>query len=71
MSDHEDGKHIVEARDLAAWRAWLRENHSDSGPVWVTNSKKDGQVPAVSYADPRDEPIQSPISRFTRSGSST
>lgn len=57
MPDHKDGKPIVEAPDLAAWRAWLRDNHSDSGPVWVTNSKKDGDVPSVSYAQARDEAL--------------
>jgi uncharacterized protein YdeI (YjbR/CyaY-like superfamily) len=54
---HDDGKPIVEAADLGAWRKWLRENHAGSGPVWVTNSKKDGEVPAVSYADARDEAL--------------
>jgi uncharacterized protein YdeI (YjbR/CyaY-like superfamily) len=54
---HSDGRSIVEVVDLDAWRAWLGDNHETSGPVWVTNSKKDGAVASVSYADARDEAL--------------
>lgn len=54
---HRDGKEIVEAADLVGWRRWLRSNHADGEPVWVTNSKKDGEVPAVAYTDARDEAL--------------
>jgi uncharacterized protein YdeI (YjbR/CyaY-like superfamily) len=54
---HRDGKNIVEAADLGGWRGWLASNHSTADPVWVTNSKKDGDVPAVSYPDARDEAL--------------
>jgi uncharacterized protein YdeI (YjbR/CyaY-like superfamily) len=55
--EHRDGRRIVEAPDLEGWRRWLRENHRTSDPVWVTNSKKDGSLPAVSYLDARDEAL--------------
>jgi uncharacterized protein YdeI (YjbR/CyaY-like superfamily) len=54
---HSDGRQIVEAADLEAWRMWLRDHHAESGPVWVTNSKKGGEVPAVGYAEARDEAL--------------
>jgi uncharacterized protein YdeI (YjbR/CyaY-like superfamily) len=56
-SIHHDGRTIVEVSDLGAWRAWLKANHGDGGPVWVTNSKKGGEVAAVSYRDARDEAL--------------
>jgi uncharacterized protein YdeI (YjbR/CyaY-like superfamily) len=47
----------VEVADVVEWRAWLESNHDDAGPVWVTNSKKEGEVAAVSYAEARDEAL--------------
>lgn len=47
----------MEAADHDGWRDWLRQNYADGDPVWVTNSKKDGQVPAVAYPDARDEAL--------------
>lgn len=55
--NHRDGREIVEAPDLAAWRRWLRNNHAEADPVWVTNSKKQGEVAAVTYSDARDEAL--------------
>ena len=54
---HKDGREIVEVADLVEWRDWLQSNHESAGPVWVTNSKKDGQVAAVSYDDASDEAL--------------
>jgi uncharacterized protein YdeI (YjbR/CyaY-like superfamily) len=56
-TEHSDGRIIVEPADLDGWRKWLSDNHKTSGPVWVTNSKKDGKVASVSYADARDEAL--------------
>ena len=54
---HKDGREIVEVADLVEWRAWLESNHHSAGPVWVTNSKKEGLVAAVSYVEARDEAL--------------
>ncbi len=56
-ASHKDGRPIVEAADLGQWREWLSANHADAAPVWVTSSRKDGEVPAVSYTDARDEAL--------------
>ena len=53
----EDGRQIVEVADTGAWRRWLSGNHAESDPVWVAVSKKGGKVPAVAYADARDEAL--------------
>jgi uncharacterized protein YdeI (YjbR/CyaY-like superfamily) len=42
---------IVEARDRAAWRRWLRRNHDRGSGAWLAIAKKGGSVPAPGYED--------------------
>ena len=42
---------IVEARDRAAWRRWLRRHHDRGSGAWLAIAKKGGSVPAPGYED--------------------
>ena len=39
----------IEARDRAAWRAWLRRHHRTSPGVWLVYHKKHSATPSVRY----------------------
>ena len=45
MNEHE----TVELDDRAAWRRWLRENHTSSPGVWLVTWKKSAGKPRVDY----------------------
>jgi uncharacterized protein YdeI (YjbR/CyaY-like superfamily) len=47
----------VEARDRAAWRAWLRHHHVTSPGVWLVYYKKGSGVPSVIYAEAVEEAL--------------
>lgn len=42
---------IVEARDRAAWRRWLRRHHDRGAGAWLAIAKKGGSLPAPAYED--------------------
>jgi uncharacterized protein YdeI (YjbR/CyaY-like superfamily) len=43
--------------DVAAWRAWLMDNHASSSGVWLVLGKKGGQVTALTYPAALDEAL--------------
>lgn len=43
--------------DVAAWRAWLVENHATSSGVWLTLHKKGGAVTELTYAAAVEEAL--------------
>ncbi|MEM1214289.1 MAG: YdeI/OmpD-associated family protein [Bacteroidota bacterium] len=45
------------ARDRAAWRQWLTENHAATASVWLIIYKKDSGVPSVYYPEAVDEAL--------------
>ena len=47
----------IEARDRAAWRAWLRHHHATSSGVWLVYYKKGSGVPSVTYAEAVEEAL--------------
>lgn len=47
----------IEARDRAAWRAWLRHHHRTSPGVWLVYHKKGSRIPSVSYAEAVEEAL--------------
>ena len=44
-----DTREHFEARDRAAWRAWLAERHATSPGVWVVTYKKSSGRPTLTY----------------------
>jgi uncharacterized protein YdeI (YjbR/CyaY-like superfamily) len=42
---------VLEFRDSAAWEAWLREHHADSGGVWLRIAKKSASATTVVYPE--------------------
>lgn len=50
--------HMVYARDRAAWRAWLEENHvSEPAGVWLVYFKPHTGKPAVAYDESVEEAL--------------
>lgn len=45
------------AKDRAAWRAWLAENHVKEQSTWLQLYKKDADTPSVSYSEAVDEAL--------------
>ncbi|MCE5260037.1 MAG: YdeI/OmpD-associated family protein [Chloroflexi bacterium] len=45
------------AADLAAWRAWLQENHATCGEVWLICLKVHTGQPCIAYDDALDEAL--------------
>ncbi|MBG6224954.1 uncharacterized protein YdeI (YjbR/CyaY-like superfamily) [Arthrobacter sp. CAN_A2] len=43
--------------DVAAWRAWLEENHASSPGVWLIEHKKGGTTTQLTYAQALDEAL--------------
>lgn len=48
---------IFYAKDRAAWRAWLAENHVKEQNIWLQLYKKDANVSSVSYSEAVDEAL--------------
>jgi uncharacterized protein YdeI (YjbR/CyaY-like superfamily) len=40
--------------DLAAWAAWLEQNHADAPGLWLQHAKKAADLRSVSYAEALD-----------------
>jgi uncharacterized protein YdeI (YjbR/CyaY-like superfamily) len=50
--------HMVYARDRAAWRAWLEENHaSEPAGVWLVYYKPHSGKPTVAYDESVEEAL--------------
>lgn len=49
-------KPAITAPNLAAWRAWLLDNHSTTG-VWLIIYKKDSGVESIYYPEAVDEAL--------------
>jgi len=47
----------VEARDQAAWRAWLRRHHRTAPGVWLVYHKKHSTTPSVRYEEAVQEAL--------------
>lgn len=47
----------VEARDRAAWRAWLRRHHRTAAGIWLVYHKKHSATPSVSYEEAVQEAL--------------
>ncbi len=45
------------AKDLKAWRSWLKKNHSIATSVWLIIYYKQSGIPTVYYPDAVDESI--------------
>ena len=45
------------AKDRAAWRAWLAENHVKEQSTWLQLYKKDADITSVSYSEAVDEAL--------------
>jgi uncharacterized protein YdeI (YjbR/CyaY-like superfamily) len=45
------------AKDLKAWRSWLKKNHSKSASIWLIIYHKQSGIPSVYYPDAVDESI--------------
>ena len=43
--------------DVAAWRAWLEENHTEAPGVWLVLHKKGGTTTALTYAEAVEEAL--------------
>ncbi len=52
-----DGVQTFYAKDRAAWRQWLEENHEGSQSVWLIIYKKKGDTPSVYYPEAVDEAL--------------
>ena len=46
-----DGRRMIEPVGREALRAWLAQNHSASGGVWLANQKKGTGKPRLEYAE--------------------
>ena len=47
----------LEARDRAAWRAWLRLHHRTAPGVWLVYHKKASDTPTVTYEEAVQEAL--------------
>ena len=47
----------VYAPDQAAWRTWLRENHTSSPGVWLVYYKKESGEPSVTWDEAVEEAL--------------
>jgi uncharacterized protein YdeI (YjbR/CyaY-like superfamily) len=47
----------LEARDRAAWRAWLRRHHRSAPGVWLVYHKKASGAPSVRYEEAVQEAL--------------
>ena len=47
----------VYAADRAAWRAWLRENHTTSSGIWLVYYKVDSGQPSVTWDEAVEEAL--------------
>lgn len=54
---HDDGER-VHAETVAAWTAWLSDNHAEADGVWLVSWKKHTRRPAVSYDDAVTEALR-------------
>lgn len=52
-----DAREHFEARDRAAWRAWLAERHATSTGVWVITYKKTSGRPTLTYDELVEEAL--------------
>ena len=52
-----DTREHFEARDRAAWRAWLAERHATSPGVWVVTYKKSSGRPTLTYDELVEEAL--------------
>lgn len=48
---------IFYAKDRAAWRAWLAENHAKEQSTWLHLYNKDADISSVSYSEAVDEAL--------------
>lgn len=47
----------AEARNRAAWRAWLRRHHRTASGVWLVYHKKHSAAPSVTYEEAVQEAL--------------
>lgn len=52
-----DGIKTFYAKDRAAWRQWLADNHASEKSVWLIIYKKDSGTPSVYYDEAVDEAL--------------
>lgn len=52
-----DGVKTFYAKDRAAWRAWLAENHATETRVWLIIYRKQSGTPSVYYDDAVNEAL--------------
>jgi uncharacterized protein YdeI (YjbR/CyaY-like superfamily) len=52
-----DITHTTEARNRAAWRAWLEQHHADETEVWLIFYKKDSGQTSVGYEESVEEAL--------------
>ncbi len=48
---------IVDPRNRAAWRTWLKKYHTESRGVWTILHKKQSGTPRLTYEDAVDEAL--------------
>ena len=53
----EDGVPTFHAKNGAAWRKWLEENHAKASNVWLIIYRKDSDIPSVYYDEAVDEAL--------------
>jgi len=52
-----DGIKTFYAKDRAAWRQWLSENHEREKSIWLIIYKKDSGTPSIYYDEAVDEAL--------------
>ncbi len=52
-----DGIPTFHAKDGAAWRQWLEENHAQAASVWLIMYHKGSDTPSVYYDEAVDEAL--------------
>lgn len=52
-----ENREHFEARDRAAWRAWLAAHHADRDGVWVVTYKKSSGRPTLTYDELVEEAL--------------
>jgi uncharacterized protein YdeI (YjbR/CyaY-like superfamily) len=57
MAMEKDGVKTFYAKDRAAWRAWLAENHAQEKSVWLIIYKKASGIPSIYYDQAVDEAL--------------
>lgn len=57
MAELKDGTQTFYAKSRKDWRKWLQKNHASKKSVWLIISKKQSNVPTVSYSEAVEEAL--------------